>query len=752
MFPDRRISRKIVLPLMADRRAPFRSIALLLVALSLVPLIVFSSFLVRRVVASERASAERLLLQGARLQSEAIERELSASVRALSALAESPLLTAGDLREFSDEGRRVVGTQSSWYSVQVLDRSGHTLMNTREAWGAAVPEPVDAASVHELIRTQTPVIGTLRRGPSGTLGFPIRVPVFRDGAMRYILSAVVRPEALTAILQREFHPHEEWTRTLIDPAGTIVARTRSAEGFVGRPAKPQIVQLFAAQPEGIVADTTIDGEPVYVAFSRGYTWGWRTATVVPRRVLDAPSRQSERALAAMSALSIALGGFVAWGFAGRVSRDLGRTTAAAARLSRGDTALSASRSRVAEIAELDAALNKSAVLLAERGREREQLLAEATDARGVAEASARAKDEFLAMLGHELRNPLSPIVTALHLLRMRRPDVDREYAVIERQVHHLTGLVDDLLDVSRITRGKIQLKRQTVELRDVIDQAVEMSAPLFEQREQRLQVDAPAAGCAVVGDRARLAQVVSNLLVNASKYTPPGGSVWLTLSHDAADVVLRVRDTGRGLSTDLLPRVFDLFVQGPRAIDRQEGGLGVGLTLVKQLVHLHGGSVHADSPGPEQGSTFTVRLPVAAVAPQRQPAESRASNSSRSLRVLIVDDNADALEMLSTLVRTWGHQVMAVDDTSAALARGVAFRPEIALLDIGLPVMDGYELAAALRERLYPARPMFIAVTGYGQSHDLQRSLSEGFAAHLVKPIDADQLERALAGQVESAV
>jgi signal transduction histidine kinase/ActR/RegA family two-component response regulator len=737
---------------MAEGRAPFRSIALLFVALSLVPLIVFSSFLVRRVVASERASAERLLLQGARLQSDAIERELSASVRVLSALAESPLLTAGDLRGFYDEGRRVAATQSNWYYVQVLDASGHMLMNTRETWGAPLADPADPHSVHELITTGKPVIGTLERDTKGTLAFAIRVPVFRDAGIRYVLSAAVRPEALTAILQREFHPHDEWTRALFDSAGTIVARTRSPDGFVGRPAKPQILQLFAAQPEGIAADTTIDGEPVYVAFSRGYTWGWRTSTVVPRRVLDAPSRQSERALATMSALTVALSGFVAWGFAGRVSRDLRRTTGAAARLSRGDTALSASRSRVAEIAELDGALNQSAVLLAERGREREQLLAEATDARTVAEASARAKDEFLAMLGHELRNPLSPIVTALHLLRMRKPEVEREYAVIERQVHHLTGLVDDLLDVSRITRGKIQLKRQTFELREVVDQALEMSAPLFEQREQTLHVDVPGGGCAVVGDRARLAQVVSNLLVNASKYTPPAGSVWVTVGHEAGDVVLRVRDTGRGLSMDLLPRVFDLFVQGPRAIDRQEGGLGLGLTLVKQLVQLHGGSVQADSAGPDQGSTFTVRLPVAAVAPQRQSGESHPADSGRSLRVLIVDDNVDALEMLSTLVSTWGHQVLAVGDTSAALERGVVFNPDVALLDIGLPVMDGYELAAALRVRVYPSRPLFIAVTGYGQSHDVARSLSEGFAAHLVKPIDADQLERALAGELESAV
>ena len=729
---------------MSDRRAPLRSIALLSVALSLVPLIVFSTFLLRRVVESERASSERLLIQGARLQSEPVERELSATVRALSALAESPLLTTGDLRGFHDEGRRVVGTQSSWHDVVLLDSSGRALLNTREEWGEPVANPVDSSSVQQVLTGAKPIVGNLKRGPSGIFEFAIGVPVLRDSGLRYVLCAVVRPEALTAILQREFHPHEEWTRTLIDPAGTIVARTRRAGDFVGRQTTLEFRRITSERPEGIVPQTSADGEPVYAAFSRGSTWGWRTVTVVPRQVLDGPMRESELALATMSALTVVLAAFVAWGMASGVSRDLRRTMKSAVRLSRGDTSLPLRRSKIAEIAELDEAVNRSAALLAEQDRERDRLLTEATEARKVAEASARAKDEFLAMLGHELRNPLSPIVTALHLLRMRKAHGDREYAVIERQVHHLTGLVDDLLDVSRITRGKIALKRTTLEMRGVVDQAVVMTAPLFEERQQTLSVDAPYAGCAVVGDRARLAQVVSNLLVNAAKYTPVGGAIRLTVAPVAGEVVLRVQDTGRGLPADLLPRVFDLFVQGPRGIDRQEGGLGLGLTLVKQLVQLHGGSVTAASAGQDQGSTFSIRLPVAAVAPRETADEVRPPGVSRPRRVLIVDDNADALEMLSTLVRAWGHQVLGVCDTLDALDRGPAFNPEVALLDIGLPVMDGYEVAAALRDRMYPARPIFVAITGYGQSHDIARSQSEGFSAHLVKPIDAGQLERVL--------
>jgi signal transduction histidine kinase len=724
--------------------------ALLVVALSIVPLIFFSTFLVRRVVAAERAANERLLVQGARLQADAIERELSASVRALSALAESPTLTAGNVAAFHDEAARVAATQESWYFIQLSAPSGDTLVNTREPAGAALRPAVDTDSLRQVLRTRAPAIGTLTRGPRGTLAFAIRVPVIRAGAVRYVLSAIVRPETLTAILVHEFHPHEEWTRTLVDPAGTIVARTRSPEQFVGQATSAEFRAATAGPADGVLPHTSLDGEPVYVAYSHGPQWGWLTSTVVPKRILDAPVRRSQFALAAMSALTVVFGIGMAWLLASTVSRDLRQATASAGRLARGEAPASGT-SRVEEIAELDEALERSAQLLAERRRERDQHLEQANEARAAAEASARAKDEFLAMLGHELRNPLSPIVTALHLLRLRRADGEREYAVIERQVRHLTRLVDDLLDVSRITRGKLELKRQPLEIHQVVEQALEMSGPLFEERQQRVSVDVPASGCGVVADPARLAQVVANLLVNAAKYTPAGGAIHIAAAVEDGEVALRVTDTGRGLSPELLPRVFDSFVQGPRAIDRQEGGLGLGLTLVRQLVLLHGGSVAAESPGVGQGSTFTIRLPRAAVAEIPAIVAAPAASPAPRRRVMVVDDNPDALETLAALIRAWGHDVLAVGDTAGALEQAPAFGPDVALLDIGLPVMNGYELAAELRRRLDARPPAFVAVTGYGQHHDQARSAAEGFAAHLVKPIDAEELFRALAGAPESA-
>jgi PAS domain S-box-containing protein len=368
-------------------------------------------------------------------------------------------------------------------------------------------------------------------------------------------------------------------------------------------------------------------------------------------------------------------------------------------------------------------------------REREGLLAELT-------AASRAKDEFLAMLGHELRNPLAPIVSALQLMRLRgEPGATRERDIIARQVDHLVRLVDDLLDVSRVTRGKIDLQFERVELGQALARAVEMARPLLERRCHRLELDIePGLYCQ--GDGARLAQVVANLLTNAARYTDPGGHVVLRASRDgAASLRISVKDNGRGLDAAMLEPVFGLFVQGERGIDRSEGGLGVGLALVRNIVELHGGSVEARSEGRGRGSEFVVVLPGhddggGSIAPAPAPAARRAARR----RILVVDDNVDAGLTLGRLFEAHGHQVEVLHEPLAALAAAQRFLPEIAVLDIGLPGLDGYQLAARLREVLgtHPCR--LVALTGYGQEGDKARSHAAGFEQHLVKPISAEQV------------
>ena len=365
-----------------------------------------------------------------------------------------------------------------------------------------------------------------------------------------------------------------------------------------------------------------------------------------------------------------------------------------------------------------------------------------------AESASRTKDEFLAMLGHELRNPLAPILTALQLMRLRGGSVlEHERTVIERQTRHLVRLVDDLLDVSRIARGKIELRRERLDVADAVAKAIEMASPLLEERKHRLDVRVPR-GLAVIADPARLAQIVANLLTNAAKYTDIGGRVTVKGTLEGDMVTVRVADSGIGIDPAILPRVFDMFTQERQTLDRTSGGLGLGLTIVRNLVQLHGGTVEAYSEGHGKGSEFIVRLPAASVATEGEPAISELSPErqvvAEGVPVLVVDDNADAADMLREYVRGLGYRVTVALDSLAALRAADENPPAIALLDIGLPVMDGFELARRFRESDRHAAMKLVAITGYGQETDRQRSREAGFDAHLVKPVDMDQLEHLL--------
>jgi signal transduction histidine kinase len=379
--------------------------------------------------------------------------------------------------------------------------------------------------------------------------------------------------------------------------------------------------------------------------------------------------------------------------------------------------------------------------------ERAQLFVSERTAHDRAEAASRAKDEFLAMLGHELRNPLAPIVTALDLMKlMSNGRLAREPAIIERHVHHLTHLVDDLLDIARITRGAVVLRRQPLDLVDAVREAIEAVDPLVEDRVHALHVDVQR-GIRVDADRSRLVQVLTNLLTNAAKYTPPGGAIDITAHTDDSAAVIRVRDNGKGISPKLLPKIFDLFVQGERSADRSEGGLGLGLSIVKNLVAMHGGTISASSAGPGQGAEFTVRWPLATsvgIEVVRAEASSHRCTSDSALRILVVDDNMDAAEMLGEALRMRGHEVVIAYDSAAALATVEKAKPHVAILDIGLPVMDGYELAERIRQNPELANMQLVALTGFGTAGDVERAKRAGFDRHFVKPLDMAQLDAML--------
>jgi signal transduction histidine kinase/CheY-like chemotaxis protein len=363
-----------------------------------------------------------------------------------------------------------------------------------------------------------------------------------------------------------------------------------------------------------------------------------------------------------------------------------------------------------------------------------------------AEAANRAKDEFLAMLGHELRNPLSPILTAVQLMRLRAGDaLTRERTIIERQVNHMVRLVDDLLDVSRITRGKVQLKRLPIDLARVVAQAIEIASPLLEERAHRLTTTVPA-GLMVDVDANRLAQVLANLLTNAAKYTPPRGTIEVTGTARQGRVVLSVRDNGVGIEPELLPRIFELFVQGKQSTDRAQGGLGLGLAIARSLIEMHDGSLGVRSEGLGRGSEFVVELPRAEGVQAPTLTLAAASGPSAPARagskVLVIDDNRDAATILAEALESVGHHVRVAHDGPSALEIANEFQPHLALVDLGLPIMDGFELAKRLQE--LGRETKLVAVTGYGQESDRRRTLEAGFARHFVKPVDLDKLDEVI--------
>jgi signal transduction histidine kinase/ActR/RegA family two-component response regulator len=365
----------------------------------------------------------------------------------------------------------------------------------------------------------------------------------------------------------------------------------------------------------------------------------------------------------------------------------------------------------------------------------------------------RRKDEFLATLAHELRNPLAPIRNALEIMRLSKEALAQEKArnMIERQVWQMVHLVDDLMDVSRITQGKVELRRERIDIAVAIQNAIDTSRPLIDARHHVLEVRLPPPQTVFVyADVTRLIQIVSNLLNNAAKYTPEGGRITLTALEKDRQAIVTIQDTGTGIPADMLPRVFDMFTQVDRALERTQGGLGIGLALVRKLVEMHGGSVQARSPGLGAGSTFEVQLPALASATAQDirqadsPQASLAQGTRNGLNVLVVDDNLDSAESLATMLGLMGCQTRTAHDGVEAVKAAEAFLPDLVLLDIGLPLLTGHEVARRIRTQDWGRAMVLVALTGWGQEEDRRKSQDAGFNHHMVKPVDLDALTQLL--------
>jgi signal transduction histidine kinase/CheY-like chemotaxis protein len=721
---------------------PLRRRLFLLVAAALLPLAAMAVFAVLAVLQQQREQAQRAGLEITRALAIAIDGELNRSVAVLEVLAGSPLLAQEDLRAFSTLMRHVVSTRSAWLAAILAHPDGRPVVNTQFPDGAPLPPLVDRESFAAAVSKRAPVIGDLTKGRRGNALFSVRVPVLRDGRVHYVLTAVVRPDAILEVVQRQRVP-EEWVVSVFDAKRQRVARSRQHQENLGSPPSPTLGELMDRKgAEGTGITHALEGNRIYTAFSRLPDSHWSVAIGIPAEDVEAAALRSFAALFGGVLASIALGAFAAL----LIGRGI---TAPIAELARAAQALgqrvrpSEPRTDIREIRAVGSALGAASGELARSEKERESLLMREQQARAAAERASRAKDEFLAMLGHELRNPLGAISNASLLLQ--DPKVDARGAalargIIRRQVDHLARMTDDLLDAGRAITGKISLHRRPLDLAE----AVRETLATLQERAARHKLVAALEPAWVDADATRIEQIVSNLVLNAVKYTPEGGTIRVAVRLEQGAAVLRVADEGIGMPPELTPQVFELFVQGKRDLDRAHGGLGIGLTLVRRLAELHGGSAEAHSDGPGSGSRFTVRFP-AIPRPARADAPAPPADPAVAKDILVVEDNADARESLHRLLELAGHRVRVAADGPGGLDALLAEPPDIALVDIGLPHMDGYEIARRVRRERPGGRPYLVAVTGYGAPEDRERALEAGFDEHIVKPVDEAALRRLLA-------
>ena len=582
----------------------------------LVPIILFSAIALSMLMQAEREAALRSLQETARATTLAVDRELSIAESRMKLMASSTSLLEGDFKAFHE--RAVLASKDTRSWIVLHDEDGQQLINTLVPYGTKLPRRPHPERGQEVLRNGVMHVTDLVQGMVANAPvLAVEVPVLLDDKRRYVLSHAFFPAELEVAFRRDEVP-ADYIIGIFDRKGISIARSQRAQELVGKPVRKELFEGSRSAPEGVLQHDTRENIQVYDAYKRSALSGWTVAVGVPVVIIEASTRRAVMvaSLGLMAAIGCALA--LAVYFSRRMAQSIDSAASSAVALGRGETPQSYA-SGVQEFDRLHAALEVAGGILqqeresrASAEQERARLFASEQEARLLAENQNRAKDEFLAMLSHELRNPLAAISNSIAL--MEHPAVSagtagRARTIIKRQSRHLARIVDDLLDLGRLMNGKVVLVRQRLDLAEAVRDCVQGMRTTGRLERHHVQVQAMPAW--VDADPTRIEQIISNLIGNALKYTPAGGSIAVDVHSSSGSAVLAVSDTGIGMPAELVTRVFDVFVQGSDALDRSQGGLGIGLALVRQLVVLHGGAVEATSPGPDLGSTFSVRLPLA---------------------------------------------------------------------------------------------------------------------------------------------
>ncbi len=733
-----------------SRPMRLRSHYLILAVAIVLPVAVFCGIALKMLQDAQHAFAVQRISESVSRTAQAIDADIYRAQSVLRVLASSHALATGDMATFYGEARHASANPGGW--IILYDETGQQLINTRRPFGDSLPMRPDPEAVTRMLASGSGQVSDMRWGSVLKNHFVMaETPILAPNGKRYVIGQAFSPEFFAHTISGRDIP-ANWRVAILDRAGTIIARSDRADHFVGKRARPATIAGISRSHTGVFKHVSSDGVELYDAYTRSAQSGWSIIIAAPVSEIDAAVWKGVSVITVGLAISL-LAALTLTILGGRHLIDfVARASQAAASLGRGDEVSSTPRSAIEELEGLNDAMREASLRLqAEIGsraaaeKERNELLVLEQKARARAEEQNSAKDEFLAMLGHELRNPLSAVASAVAILD-RGASIDPATAakardVLRRQTNHLRKMVDDLLEVNRALMGKLTLEAAPLDLADVVGRCVDTLHA--SGRTARFEVTVEVVQSVVAGDAARLQQVVDNILDNAIKYSPDGGRLAVRLRHVDDQVELSVSDTGQGISAALLPTVFDIFVQGTQSLQRASGGLGIGLSLVRRLVDMHGGSVDIASAGAGRGTTVTVRLPrLAASELVVEPAPAPAAERRR--RVMLVEDNDDAREMMAMLLELHACEVMAAASGPAGIKLAREAQPEMAFIDIGLPDMDGYALARALKGDPRTAHIELIALTGYGSERDRSKAADAGFKHHFTKPIKLEDLQVAL--------
>ena len=740
----------IRMPVALDNRHPLRRRLVVLIAVAVLPLALLAGLGLFFLARQQDAQAERVGIELARSVANAVNTELDRAVTVLQTLGSTSTLDSGDLDGFRRRALRILSEQPVWSAIILADASGMKLVDSRVPAGVVLPPLQELDSFQRAANSRRPTVGNLINDPAESWVFPVRAPVIRDGVVKFVLTTLVRPESIRHVLTRQEVP-DDWVISIVDAHGARVARSRAHEENVGGRLSPSVAALVEQGGEsGFAIAESLEGDRIYTPFSRLQPSGWAAVLGMPTTFVEAAARRSVTAYGAGVLLSIVLGTLAAGVIARGITQPMRELRKAAEAVGRGEPPQPPATA-IIEIHQAGEALRDAAAELRRVHAEREQLLRQEREAREHAEQANRAKEEFMAVLSHELRTPLNAVYGWARVLQAdqgRDPAmVARAYDAIVRNADAQVKLIDELLDLARITAGKIHLDARAVSMAEIVHAALDAIRPAAAAKGVDITSDVRTEDDMVFGDPARLQQVVSNLLVNAVKFTGERGTVNVLLQRDDGRVSVVVRDTGQGIAPHLLPLLFERFRQADTSSTRAQGGLGLGLALVKHLVELHGGTAHAASDGEGRGSTFTITLPVheharAAAAAPALAAGAAETTPLDGLRVLVTDNDLDALGLTSTILSIAGATVRECESAAAALDLMSKWQPDVLLSDIEMPGEDGYSLIRKIRSlpRERGGAVPAIALSAYGGAQDRGRALAAGFNMHVAKPVDPGEL------------